>query len=101
MTNLDPRAEQALTLAKEEAERIRRELAVLKSKVEKISATVDEASEWPRKPSPSSFLSSLRRLSGPQPPTASKVITHVLNSVLCLLALFFLSRIIVKRFRKP
>jgi hypothetical protein len=101
MSNFTPQAQQALILAKEQAERIRQELAVLKAKVETISSTVDEASHWPREPSPESFMSSLRRLSGPQPPKTSKVMTTALTYSLWFLAFAFLLRILLKRFRKP
>jgi hypothetical protein len=81
-----------------EVDRIRRELAVLKSKVEMISSTVDEVSQ--RQPASGNPLFSLLRSSETRLPTtisAGKVLGYALGFV----AVVLLIRIVTGRLRKP
>ncbi|MCE0498996.1 MAG: hypothetical protein LV481_13730 [Methylacidiphilales bacterium] len=83
-----------------EADLIRQELAVLKSRVETISLTVDEASRRSRPPATDQVTSSLRQLSDPQTPPTLNALTRFLNYALWFAAFVWLVRLIVNRFRK-
>lgn len=83
-----------------EADLIRQELAVLKSRVETISLTVDQASQRARPPSSSQVASSLRGLSEPRPPITLKTVTNILNCALWFMAFVWLVKMIVNRIRK-